>query len=157
VKDIFLVHGLLVEHTSMQESVIPQNAATKTVDRRYRRAIEGQQGIAQPAARMVVDEPATLVGGMARLGRHMAKLAQLLAQAQAKLGGGAFSEGNDQDLLHARAVIEQQLDNQVLKQVRLTSASRCLDYGMPRAQLVQLRRSRVADGGSHVAPVSNSK
>jgi len=92
---------------------------------------EGQQGIAQPAARMVVDEPATLAGGMARLGRQMAKLAQFLAQAQAELGGGALSEGNDQDLLHARAVIEQQLDHQVLKQVCLAGASRRLDHGMP--------------------------
>ena len=141
----------------MQKRVIPQNAATKTVDRRYRRAIEGQQGIAQPAARMVVDEPATLAGGMARLDRKMAKLAQLLAQAQAKLGGGALGEGNDQDLFHARVVIEQQLDHQVLEQVCLAGASRRLDHGMPGAQLVQLRRSRVADGGTHVAPVSNSK
>jgi hypothetical protein len=52
----------------------------------------------------------------------MAEFAQLIAQSQAKLGRGTLSEGDNKDLLHARAVIEQQLDDQMLKQVRLARA-----------------------------------
>ena len=118
VKGATLVHRLLVEHALVQKSVVPQNPETESMDCRDGGPIQCQQSVAQPGARRLVNQPAFLVGqpgSIGTVGRKMAKLAQLLAQSQAKLGSGAFSEGDDQDLLDARAVIEQQLDHQVLE------------------------------------------
>src|SRR5208283_4247306 len=161
VKGLFLVHRLLFEHALVQEGVILQNPETEAVNRGDGGTVQRQQGVAQPTARSLVDEPAFLVGRSSSGGvvsRKMAKLAQLLAEAQAKLGSGALSESDDQDLLHARVVIEQQFNDQVLEQEGLASAGRRLDHGMPRAELIELRRSGIADDCAHaVSACSKSK